>query len=195
MSKGERAATGKKKKSAQKSGKDSGKSSYVSNTKKGKVTKSQRKSARNEEVTPEEEEDLKKVSKELAGASKMHKGQSDKIKNALDEKKNCGCGQNPCKTYGRIDEYSVNEDELDEGGKCTKITKKASSTRKGKKWMKCVRSDSGGFKRIHWGQAGVRVTGKSGNTGRKKSFKKRHNCSKAKSNTPQGQACKDWAEE
>ncbi len=78
--------------------------------------------------------------------------------------------------------------------KCTKVTKKASSTRKGKKWMKCVKSDSGGYKRIHWGQKGVRVTGKSGNTKRKKSFKARHNCSKAKSNTPQGQACKDWAE-
>ncbi len=87
------------------------------------------------------------------------------------------------------------EEMLDEkNSKCTKVTKKASSTRKGKKWMKCVKSDSGGYKRIHWGQAGVRVTGKSGNTKRKKSFKKRHNCSKAKSNTPQGQACKDWAE-
>tara|TARA_Y100001973_G_C5207640_1_gene342798 strand:+ start:2686 stop:3435 length:750 start_codon:yes stop_codon:yes gene_type:complete len=83
---------------------------------------------------------------------------------------------------------------LDEAGKCTKVTKKASSDRKGKKWMKCVKSDSGGYKRIHWGQKGVRVTGKSGNTKRKKSFKARHNCSKAKSNTPQGQACKDWAE-
>ena len=87
------------------------------------------------------------------------------------------------------------EEDLDETSKCTKVTKKASSTRKGKKWMKCVKSDSGGYKRIHWGQKGVRVTGKSGNTKRKKSFKARHNCSKAKSNTPQGQACKDWAEE
>tara|TARA_Y100001938_G_scaffold145197_1_gene221361 strand:- start:5008 stop:6585 length:1578 start_codon:yes stop_codon:yes gene_type:complete len=89
------------------------------------------------------------------------------------------------------------EAELEEkkNSKCTKATKKASSTRKGKKWMKCVKSDSGGYKRIHWGQKGVRVTGKSGNTKRKKSFKARHNCSKAKSNTPQGQACKDWAEE
>jgi len=83
---------------------------------------------------------------------------------------------------------------LDEKSRCTKVTKKASSTRKGKKWMKCVKSDSGGYKRIHWGQKGVRVTGKSGNTKRKKSFKKRHGCSKAKSNTPKGQACKDWAE-
>ena len=89
------------------------------------------------------------------------------------------------------------EAELEEkkNSKCTKVTKKASSTRKGKKWMKCVKSDSGGYKRIHWGQAGVRVTGKSGNTKRKKSFKARHGCSKAKSNTPKGQACKDWAEE
>ena len=78
--------------------------------------------------------------------------------------------------------------------RCTRVTKKASSTRKGKKWMKCVKSDSGGYKRIHWGQAGVRVTGKSGNTKRKKSFKARHGCSTAKSNTPKGQACKDWAE-
>ena len=37
MSKGERAATAKKKKKAQKTGKDSGKTSYVANTKKGKV--------------------------------------------------------------------------------------------------------------------------------------------------------------
>ena len=69
-----------------------------------------------------------------------------------------------------------------------------SSTSKGKKWMKCVKSDSGGYKRIHWGQKGVRVTGKSGNTKRKKSFKARHGCKNAKANTPKGQACKDWAE-
>lgn len=92
---------------------------------------------------------------------------------------------------------STDQDTLEEkkSSRCTKTTKKASSTRKGKKWMKCVKSDSGGYKRIHWGQAGVRVTGKSGNTKRKKSFKARHGCSKAKSNTPKGQACKDWAEE
>ena len=90
----------------------------------------------------------------------------------------------------------IEEETLEEkkNSKCTKVTKKASSTRKGKKWMKCVKSDSGGYKRIHWGQAGVRVTGKSGNTKRKKSFKARHGCKGAKSNTPKGQACKDWAE-
>ncbi len=59
-----------------------------------------------------DEKELKKISDELAGASKMHKGQSDRIKKVLDKKddsddekvsegkKNCGCGQDPCKTYG-----------------------------------------------------------------------------------------------
>ena len=81
-----------------------------------------------------------------------------------------------------------------EGGKCDGPTKKASSTAKGKKWMKCTKQPGGGYKRVHWGQKGVRVTGKSGNTKRKKSFKARHNCSNAKAGSAQAQACKDWAE-
>jgi len=78
------------------------------------------------------------------------------------------------------------------GGRCTKVTKKASSTRPGKKWMKCVKSPGGGYKRIHWGQAGVKVTGKSGNTKRKKAFRARHKCSSAKPGTPRAAACADW---
>jgi hypothetical protein len=78
MSKGERAATGKKKKSAQKSGKDSGKTSNVSNTKKGKVTKAHTK--RNE---------------------------------SIQEQKNCGCGQDPCKTYGKVNEEFKPHDMFD----------------------------------------------------------------------------------
>lgn len=248
------------------------------------------------EITDDEKEELEDVSNQLKGAVKAHGKQAKSIDKALkkENKKNCGCGQDPCKTYGvqeakkkagtesskesslrdwfgrkgekgskggwvdcnapdgkggykacgrsdgekrkkypscrptpgackekgkgkswgkkaakkeslsKIIEEVIEEmnnelaeAELEEkkNSKCTKVTKKASSTRKGKKWMKCVKSDSGGYKRIHWGQAGVRVTGKSGNTKRKKSFKARHGCSKAKSNTPKGQACKDWAEE
>lgn len=81
----------------------------------------------------------------------------------------------------------------EKSSRCTKVTKKASSTRPGKKWMKCVKNPNGkGYKRIHWGQAGVRVTGKSGNTKRKKSFRARHKCSTAKPGTARYQACKDW---
>ena len=79
-----------------------------------------------------------------------------------------------------------------EGSRCTGPTKKASSDRKTKKWTKCARQPDGSYKRIHWGQKGVRVTGSSGNTKRKSSFKKRHRCSKAKKGSPQSMACKDW---
>jgi hypothetical protein len=57
----------------------------------------------------------------------------------------------------------IKEYVLEESSRCTKVTGKTSSTRKDKKWMKCVKSGDG-YKRIHWGQKGVRVTGKSGNT-------------------------------
>lgn len=89
-----------------------------------------------------------------------------------------------------IDEYEMGL-MYEKNATCTGPTQKASSTSKGKKWMKCVKSDSGGYKRIHWGQKGVKVSGKA-NTKRRKSFRARHKCSTAKSNTPRGQACKDW---
>lgn len=74
--------------------------------------------------------------------------------------------------------------------KCTGPTKKASSDRKGKKWTKCARQSDGSYKRIHWGQAGVRV-GKD-NPKRRKSFRARHKCSSAKSGSPKAAACADW---
>jgi hypothetical protein len=80
---------------------------------------------------------------------------------------------------------------LEEAAKCTGPTKKASSDRKGKKWTKCARQPNGSYKRIHWGQAGVRVGG--GNSKRAKSFKKRHRCSTAKTGSPRAAACSDWA--
>lgn len=55
----------------------------------------------NEEVTEEEEVELGKIKKELDKASKMHKSQADRIKDIVKEEKNCGCGQTPCKTYGK----------------------------------------------------------------------------------------------
>ena len=92
------------------------------------------------------------------------------------------------------DEQEIAEDDdvIEEAGKCTGPTKKASSTAKGKKWMKCVKNPDGkGYKRIHWGQKGVKVSGKA-NTKRRKSFRARHKCSSAKPGTARYQACKDW---
>lgn len=77
------------------------------------------------------------------------------------------------------------------GRRCTKVTKKGSSYLKSKKYTRCVK-DGDGYKRIHWGDPNAKVTGKSGNTKRKKSFRKRHKCSTAKKGTPRYEACKDW---
>ena len=83
--------------------------------------------------------------------------------------------------------------ELEEGGRCTKATQKASSTSKNKKWMKCVKNPDGkGYIRKHWGQKGVRATGDSGDTGRKKNFRARHGCADAKPGTSKKLACDDW---
>ena len=77
-----------------------------------------------------DEEELKKISDELKGASKMHKSQADRVDKILDStddedlkegKKNCGCGQDPCKTYG-IQE-NVDEETLDEKRKKKKKKK------------------------------------------------------------------------
>ena len=82
---------------------------------------------------------------------------------------------------------------MKEAGQCKGPTKKTSSTSKGKKWMQCVKNPKGkGYKRVHWGQKGVHVTGNKGNTKRKKSFRARHKCSTAKPGTPKYMACKDW---
>ena len=82
---------------------------------------------------------------------------------------------------------------LEEAAKCTGATKKASSTAKGKKYMQCVKNPKGkGYKRVHFGQKGVKVTGKSGNTKRKKSFRARHKCSSAKPGTAKYLSCKNW---
>lgn len=129
-----------------------------------------------------------------------------------DRKKKPACRPTPsaCKDpgkgtkWGKKSEVQLSEEQIDElieefmnqleeGGSCDGPTKKTSSTAKGKKWMQCVKNPDGkGYKRVHWGQKGVRVTGKSGNTKRKKSFRARHGCSDAKPGTAKYMACKDW---
>ena len=56
-----------------------------------------------------ESKDVMDVAKELTKASKMHKGQAEKLKKHakdMKETKNCGCGQDPCITYGKKEEVS-----------------------------------------------------------------------------------------
>jgi len=62
------------------------------------------KSKKNEELSDDDEQTLKDIEGELNKAVKAHKSQAiriKKIRKKIDEnKKNCGCGQDPCKTYG-----------------------------------------------------------------------------------------------
>ena len=72
-----------------------------------------------ESHTKEHEEELKTIVGELKAASEMHAGQAKRIQQMLDETdddkleegegKNCGCGQDPCKTYGV--QVKIDEDE------------------------------------------------------------------------------------
>lgn len=100
-----------------------------------------------------------------------------------------------------LQEYSLDDDDFkldlmeileNRSKQCTGPTKKASSDRKGKKWTKCAKQSDGSYKRIHWGDPNAKVTGKSGNTKRKKNFRKRHNCKNAKQGSANQAACNDW---
>jgi len=62
-----------------------------------------------------EEVDVTAVAKELDKASKMHKGQANKLRKHADEMKeekkpkNCGCGKDPCITYGNGKKEKIDE--------------------------------------------------------------------------------------
>ena len=99
------------------------------------------------------DKELGKISDELKGASKMHKGQADRIDKMLDKEddsekkvsegmKNCGCGQNPCKTYGEENKSTVKINKIiDEELQAVldeKKKKKACKPSKGKRFAKRV---------------------------------------------------------
>jgi len=100
MSKKERLSAARRKKKAdpnQQSKTGAAKPTYVSTDKKKKKKK-----------MTNESNDLKKIAKELDGASKMHKSQANRVRKHIkdmhtEEKKprNCGCGKDPCITYGK----------------------------------------------------------------------------------------------
>ena len=79
--------------------------------------------------SPMKNKDLKKVVKELRGAVKAHGKQAKTIEKAIknEGKKNCGCGMNPCKTYG-IQESIVNEEEMEEEKERAETTATAAAT-------------------------------------------------------------------
>jgi len=88
-----------------------------------KVIREELEAALSESHSEEHEEELKKISDELKGAVKMHQSQADRIDKILDETDdeqlkeeeeapvnegmNCGCGNDPCETYGKNNEKII----------------------------------------------------------------------------------------
>jgi len=96
-----------------------------------KIIREELEAVMTESHSKEHEEELKTIVGELEGASKMHASQAKRIQQILDETdddkleegegKNCGCGQDPCKTYGV--QVKAEEIELDEKKKKKKKKK------------------------------------------------------------------------
>ena len=119
-----------------------------------------------------EDKVLKTIAKELDGASKMHKGQAKKIRKHIksmeEEKKpkNCGCGKDPCITYGNGKKKMKEETTLDE--KCWAGYTQKGMKKKGKKVVpNCVpvgeaKEEQG---RSDYGKASVRNKRKFGKAG------------------------------
>ena len=96
-----------------------------------------------------EDKELKTIAKELDGASKMHKSQANRVRKhikdmkseavedvKLGSKKNCGCGQDPCITYGK--KKLTPAQKVDEA--CWKgYEKKGMKTMFGKRYPNCVK--------------------------------------------------------
>lgn len=150
------------------------------------------------EITDKEKKELEDVTDQLDAAVIAHGNQSKTIKKAIKKegKKNCGCGQDPCKTYG-IQEQIINEDELDEGFDKDKM--KCNSPRylkKGEagygKKQKVVKACKDGKEKIvKFGDANME--NRSDNPDNKKNFRSRHSCGEKKDKFKAGYwSCKDW---
>jgi len=138
-----------------------------------------RKYLNEKEVTDAEEEELKKIKGELEGASKMHKGQADRIEKIVNEEEKCWDGYKPgaktgvetkigksgkrvnnCEPINEEEFYEVdaldeNEEycpvcaQMEEAKKKKKKKKKACKPTKGKRFAKRVDG-----KCVSHGQAG-----------------------------------------
>ena len=164
------------------------------------------KEALDESHSKADEKKLKKISKQLKGASKMHAAQADDIDDLVDrsddeelkeesieEGMNCGCGNTPCETYGNMtrnqlsviirEEYQAVLDE-----------KKKKKKKSAKDKMKCnsprrIRKGEAGHgkkkfvvKACDGGTEKIIRYGDAGlkikrkQKGRRKNFRARHNC-------------------
>jgi hypothetical protein len=135
-----------------------------------------------------EDKELKTIAKELDGASKMHKSQANRVRKhikdmkseavedvKLGSKKNCGCGQDPCITYGK--KKLTPAQKVDEA--CWKgYEKKGMKTMFGKRYPNCVkkkatRSEATNAQLKSQEKAVFELEKKEANTNRANAMKKR----------------------
>ena len=170
-----------------------------------------------------DEEKLKKISGQLKNSAKMHADQAEDLDDIVDrsddeelkegdepvtENVNCGCGNDPCITFGVISieeaRKIVREEiqaDLDEAKKkkTDKERMKCNSPRRirkgeaghGKKKFVVKACKDGKEKIIRFGDPNMRI--KKSNPKRRKSFRARHKCSTAKDKfTARYWSCKKW---
>ena len=182
------------------------------------------KEALDESHSKADEKKLKKISKQLKGSSKMHASQADDIDDIVDrsddeelkeenieEGVNCGCGNTPCSTYGKVsrqqlsvmikEEYQavLAEKKKKKKKKSAKDKMKCNSPRRirkgeaghGKKKFVVKACDGGTEKIIRYGDAGLKIKRKQ--KGRRKNFRARHNCDNPGSKLKARYwSCKNW---
>jgi len=172
-----------------------------------------------------DEKKLKKIAKQLRNSTKMHADQAEDLEDIVDrspddelkeveetdevnEGMNCGCGSDPCETYGKNSEKLVImvkeelESVINEKKKKKKSAKdrmKCNSSRRirkgepgyGKKKFVVKACEGGTEKIIRYGDANMEI--KKDSPKRRKSFRARHNCKNPGSKLKARYwSCKKW---
>jgi hypothetical protein len=172
-----------------------------------------------------DEKKLKKIAKQLRNSTKMHADQAEDLEDIVDrspddelkeveeadeinEGMNCGCGSDPCETYGKDGEklvIMVKEelqniiDEKKKKKKSAKDRMKCNSSRRirkgepgyGKKKFVVKACEGGTEKIIRYGDANMEI--KKDSPKRRKSFRARHNCKNPGSKLKARYwSCKKW---
>ena len=179
-----------------------------------------------ESHTKADEEKLKKISGQLKNSAKMHADQAEDLDDIVDrsddeelkegdepvtENVNCGCGNDPCITFGVISikearkiiqeevEADLDEAKKKKKKKSAKDRMKCNSPRRirkgeaghGKKKFVVKACKDGKEKIIRYGDANLEI--KKDSPKRRKSFRARHKCDTAKDKmSARYWSCKKW---
>jgi len=152
---------------------------------------------------PEDVEKLSDLAAALLPASAVNVKQGLGLEEKVTESLNCGCGNDPCETYGKDNEKLVimvkEEIQSHLREKTQKDRMKCNSPRRiskgepghGKKKFVVKACDGGTEKIIRYGDANMEI--KKDNPKRRKSFRARHNCKNPGSKLKARYwSCKKW---